>query len=220
MPPTAEQVDRFRYERELLARNIQPLAGVDEAGRGPLAGPVTAAAAVLPAEWVESGLPEPLSGLNDSKQLTARKRDQLYDALTSHSEIDYCIVHIDRDQIDAINILRATHLGMNRALSGLKRRPAHALVDGRPVDSLAFAQTAIVKGDSLSFSIAAASILAKVARDRLMIEYDRQFPDYGFATHKGYGTRQHLAAIARHGPCPIHRLSFAPLKPPPQMELF
>ena len=220
MPRTADEVDRFNYERVFLSKKIQPLAGVDEAGRGPLAGPVTAAAAILPTAWVESGLPESLSGLNDSKQLTEKKRDQLFEAIVAGDEIDYAIANIDAPEIDQINILQATHAAMNRALAGLTQKPVHALVDGKPVKTLSILQTAIVKGDSLSFSIAAASVLAKVSRDRLMLEYDQQYPEYGFATHKGYGTKQHLAAIEKHGPCPIHRLSFAPLKPPPQMELF
>ena len=118
----------------------------------------------------------------------------------------------EAETIDAINILQATHRAMNRALAQLDPPPEHVLVDGRRVHSLRFPQTALVKGDARSFSIAAASVLAKVTRDRLMLEYDRQFPAYGFARHKGYGTAGHLAALAKHGPCPIHRRSFAPLK--------
>jgi len=216
----AGEVDRFAYERPLAAQGIAPLAGIDEAGRGPLAGPVTAAVAVLPQAWIEEGLPEELAGLNDSKQLTEKKREHLFEAITACDEIDYCIADVEPEEIDRINILQATHLAMNQALAGLKNPAAHALVDGRPVNSLAVKQTAIVKGDSLSFSIAAASILAKVSRDRQMVAYHEQFPAYGFAGHKGYGTKSHLAAIEEHGPCEIHRLSFAPMKPPPQMEMF
>ncbi len=214
MARTPDEVDRFHHERILLAQDLHPLAGIDEAGRGPLAGPVTAAAAVLPREWIANGLPAELTGLNDSKQLTEKKRERLYEALVGLSEIDHAVANIEPPEIDRINILQATHAAMNAALAGLKETPRHALVDGRPVKTLTAGQTAIVKGDSLSFSIAAASILAKVSRDRLMLEFDRRYPEYGFATHKGYGTKQHLAAIERHGPCPIHRLSFAPLKPP------
>ena len=215
MPRTPDEVDRFRYERSLLAQDLYPFAGIDEAGRGPLAGPVTAAAAVLPEAWIEGGLPDELKGLNDSKKLTEKKRERLYAAIRALPGIDCAVANIDAAEIDRINILEATHVAMNTALAGLKETPRHALVDGRPVKTLTVSQTAIVKGDSLSFSIAAASILAKVSRDRLMLKYDREYPAYGFAAHKGYGTKQHLAAIAKHGPSPIHRLSFAPLKPPP-----
>lgn len=220
MPRTPDEVDRFHYEQILLAQNVHPIAGIDEAGRGPLAGPVTAAAAVLPPEWITHGLPSALAGLNDSKQLTEKKREQLFSAILELPEIDYAIANIEAAEIDWINILQATHAAMKQALAGLQSEAAHSLVDGRPVKSLPGPQTAIVKGDSLSFSIAAASILAKVSRDHLMLEYDRQYPEYGFATHKGYGTKRHLKAIAEHGPCPIHRLSFAPLKAPAQRELF
>lgn len=216
----AKEVDRFAYERPLAAQGISPLAGIDEAGRGPLAGPVTAAAAVLPPAWIEAGLPQELTGLNDSKQLTEKKREQLFEAITTCDEIDYCIANVEPAEIDLINILQATHLAMNQALAGLRAPAAHALVDGRRVKSLTVKQTAIVKGDSLSFSIAAASILAKVSRDRRMAAYDDEFPLYGFAGHKGYGTKSHLAAIRQHGPCRIHRMSFAPMKPPPQLEMF
>jgi ribonuclease HII len=126
--------------------------------------------------------------------------------------VEYAVAKIDSVQIDAINILHATHQAMNAALAKLKPQPQHALVDGRPVKTMRVPQTAIVKGDARSYSIAAASVLAKVTRDRLMLEFDRQWPVYGFAAHKGYGTAQHLAALAAHGPCPIHRKSFAPLK--------
>jgi ribonuclease HII len=127
--------------------------------------------------------------------------------------VQFAIAQVGAGQIDAINILRATHRAMNNALAQLRPAPEHALVDGRPVKTMAVPQTAIVQGDARSYSIAAASVLAKVTRDRLMLEFDRQWPKYGFAGHKGYGTAQHLAAIAAHGPCPIHRRSFAPLKP-------
>lgn len=212
--------DRLTYERKLLADGIRRIAGIDEAGRGPLAGPVVAAAVVLPVEWIEAGLPEELEGLNDSKQLTEKKRERLFDALQSFDEIESAVVAVEPNEIDHINILEATHAGMNRSLEQLPIPAIHALVDGKPVKNLILPQTAIVKGDSLSFSIAAASILAKVTRDRQMVEYDRQWPEYGFAGHKGYGTKQHLAAIAEHGPSPIHRMSFAPLKPESQMEFF
>ena len=189
------------------------MAGVDEAGRGPLAGPVVAAAAVLPPRWAQSGLPPELNGLNDSKQLTETQREKYFAFLTACDEIEFAIAEIDATQIDEINILQATHRAMNEALAKLNPPPQHALVDGRPVRTMRVPQTAILKGDARSYSIAAASVLAKVTRDRLMVEFDRQWPEYGFAVHKGYGTAKHLAAIEKFGPCPIHRRSFAPLKP-------
>ena len=212
--------DRFAHERDLQAQGIAPVAGIDEAGRGPLAGPVVAAAVVLPPEWIDAGLPPFLEGLNDSKKLSGKKREKLYTAIRECPEIDFGITSVEADEIDRINILQATHAAMNRALAGLRCPVRHALVDGLPVRTLTAPQTAIVKGDSLSFSIAAASILAKVTRDRLMIEHARHHPGYGFAGHKGYGTRQHLEALRLFGPCPIHRRSFAPIKPPSQQELF
>jgi len=217
--PDLREIDRFLIEREHHSRGLSRLAGVDEAGRGPLAGPVVAAAAILPEEWLKAGLPEPLSRLNDSKKLTGKVREDLFDCIMAHPEIEFGVSIVDAGVIDEINILQATHRAMNDALSQLDPSPQHVLVDGNPVQTLALPQTAIVKGDSKSFSIAAASILAKVSRDRLMCAYQEQWPDYGFAGHKGYGTAAHLAAIETHGPCPIHRLSFAPLRTA-QAELF
>ncbi len=212
--------DRLAYERELLKDGVARIAGIDEAGRGPLAGPVVAAAVVLPVEWIKHGLPDELAGLNDSKQLTEKKRERLFEALQAFDEIDSAVVAVEAGEIDEINILQATHAGMNRCLEALAAPAVHALVDGNPVKNLILPQTAIVKGDSLSFSIAAASILAKVTRDRQMVEYDKRWPEYGFAGHKGYGTKKHLAAITEHGPCPIHRMSFAPMKPEAQLDFF
>ncbi len=211
--------DRFEFERALWTQGMTRVAGVDEAGRGPLAGPVFAAAVVLPSKWAESGLPDELTGLNDSKQLTVVQREKFFAFLTACPEVQFAIAQVGAGQIDALNILRATHRAMNDALAQLQPAPEHALVDGRPVKTMLVPHTAIVKGDARSYSIAAASVLAKVARDRLMLEFDRQWPKYGFAEHKGYGTEQHLAAITAHGPCPIHRRSFAPLRPV-QRELF
>ena len=206
-------IDRFEFERALWVRGLARVAGVDEAGRGPLAGPVVAAAAILPAKWVEAGLPRELDGLNDSKQLAPTQRDVFFAFLTGCGEVEFAVAQTDAGQIDEINILRATHQAMNAALAKLNPQPQHALVDGRPVKTMRVPQTAIIKGDARSYSIAAASVLAKVTRDRLMLEFDRRWPAYGFAGHKGYGTARHLAAIAAHGPCPIHRKSFAPMKP-------
>jgi ribonuclease HII len=209
---SAKLSDRFEFERVLWRQNIARVAGVDEAGRGPLAGPVVAAAAILPSRWAEAGLPAGLAGLNDSKQLSETQREKYFAFLTTCAEIEFAIALVNAGVIDEINILQATHHAMNDALAKLNPLPPHALVDGRPVKTLRVPQTAIVKGDTRSYSIAAASVLAKVTRDRLMREYHAQFPSYGFAEHKGYGTARHLAAIEKHGACPIHRKSFAPLK--------
>jgi ribonuclease HII len=157
--------------------------------------------------------------LNDSKQLSARQREDYFALLTGFGEVRYAIAEADAGRIDTINILQATHHAMNEALAALKSAPQHALVDGTRVKTLRFPQTPIVKGDARSYSIAAASVLAKVTRDRAMEAFHERWPDYGFAEHKGYGTPQHLAAIAAHGPCPIHRRSFAPIKQP-EPELF
>jgi ribonuclease HII len=213
--------DRFEFERALLSQGLSRLAGVDEAGRGPLAGPVTAAAVLIPSRWVREGMPAELRDLNDSKQLSAASRETFFALLTAHPEVSFAVARIEPDVIDRINILQATHRAMIEALGGLEPGPDHVLVDGHPVGTLRYPQTALVKGDARSYSIAAASVLAKVTRDRLMMEYDRRWPVYGFADHKGYGTPRHLAALEKHGPCPIHRRSFAPLRPRAQpLELF
>jgi ribonuclease HII len=209
---SAKLSDRFKFERALWQKNFTRVAGVDEAGRGPLAGPVVAAAAILPSRWAESGLPAGLAGLNDSKQLTAALREKYFAFLTSCAEIEFGIALVDAGVIDEINILQATHCAMNEALAKLNPPPQHALVDGRAVKTMHVPQTAIIKGDARSYSIAAASVLAKVTRDRLMLGFHAQFPEYGFAEHKGYGTAKHLAAIEKHGACAIHRKTFAPLK--------
>jgi ribonuclease HII len=209
----AQLIDRFEFERALWSQSVARVAGVDEAGRGPLAGPVVAAAAILPSRWAQAGLPAELAGLNDSKQLTETQREKYFAFLTACAEIEFGIALVDAGVIDEINILQATHRAMNDALAQLQPLPPHALVDGRPVKTLRVPQTAIIKGDARSYSIAAASVLAKVTRDRRMREYAVQFPEYGFEEHKGYGTAQHLAAIEKFGACPIHRKTFAPLKP-------
>jgi ribonuclease HII len=208
----AHPIDRFKFERALWQKKLARVAGVDEAGRGPLAGPVVAAAAILPPHWAESGLPRGLDGLNDSKQLTAIQREKFFEFITGCGEIEFGVAEVAAAQIDEINILQATQRAMNDALAKLIPPPQHALVDGRAVRTMRVPQTAIVQGDARSYSIAAASVLAKVTRDRLMLEFHAQFPEYGFAAHKGYGTAKHLAAIAQFGACPIHRKSFAPLK--------
>ena len=211
MPATKH--NQFEFEAALWSAGLLRVAGVDEAGRGPLAGPVVAAAVVLPPKWLASGLPPELRGLNDSKQLTESRREEFFAVLTRLPEVRFAIASVDSATIDRINILQATHRAMNEALGQLAPALEHALVDGRPVKTLRFPQTAIVKGDARSYSIAAASVLAKVTRDHQAAEWHCEWPVYGFADHKGYGTSQHLDAIRQHGPCPIHRRSFAPLKP-------
>jgi ribonuclease HII len=215
----ASQVDRHLPERGLLAQGWSRVAGVDEAGRGPLAGPVVAAAVILPPEWIRNGVPREYTNLNDSKQLTADQRESYFELLIGHPEVQFHVAELGAEEIDRWNILQATHRAMRAALNGLIPKPGHALVDGRRVPDLGFPQTAMVKGDSRSYSVAAASVVAKVTRDRFMEQADERWPEYGFARHKGYGTPEHLAALARYGPCPLHRRSFAPLRKP-ERELF
>ncbi len=206
---------RFRYERELRARGCDLVAGVDEAGRGPLAGPVVAAAVIFPPAWIANGLPRTLWGLNDSKQLTADEREIYFAKLTGFAEVKYAIAWSDNTLIDEINILQATFRAMNDALARLEPAPLHVLIDGNQRSSVHWNQTPIIDGDAMSYSIAAASVLAKVTRDRMMVEYDRQWPAYAFAEHKGYSTEKHLLALAEHGACPLHRRSFAPIRQAP-----
>ena len=194
----------LHHEDELRAAGHRRVCGIDEAGRGPLAGPVAVAAVVLPDGFR-------LAGLDDSKKLTARKRDQLFAALTTAAGIDWACVLVEADEIDRRNILAATHEGMRRAVAALRTRADVALIDGLPVRMFPVPQRALVGGDGLSLSIAAASVIAKVTRDRIMGEWDARYPQYGFAKHKGYGTKDHLADLHRHGPCPCHRRSFSPV---------
>ena len=193
-------VDLWRYEREAFAEGFAVVCGVDEAGRGPLAGPVCAAAVILPRETV-------IEGLNDSKKLTDQKRRALYDVITERA-VAYGIAFDSEQEIDEINILQATFLAMERAMQKLTVRPQLALIDGNRAKDFGLPVRTIVSGDALSASIAAASILAKVTRDRLMEELDGQYPQYGFAVHKGYGTKRHYEALRAFGPCPIHRRTF------------
>ena len=204
--------DRFYFERALVSAGAQRIAGIDEAGRGPLAGPVVVAAVVLPVSWICGEMPEEFLDLDDSKALTEQKRKAFYHQLTGQTEISRAIVVVEPSEIDALNILEATHQGMVRALRQLEGQVDHVLVDGLPVKAIQTRQTALVKGDSKSYSIAAASILAKVTRDQIMRKYDREFPKYGFAQHKGYPTRAHREALKKWGPCRIHRRSFAPVR--------
>jgi len=190
---------RLSHESELWQQGLASVAGVDEAGCGPLAGPVVAAAVVFPCAWLQTGLPSKLRGLNDSKQLTLEQRESFYSVITSHPDIRHAIASVDVEMIDKINIRQAAWRAMNLALDQLEPRAEHVLVDGLRIKWLPYAQTALVDGDCKSYSIAAASVLAKVTRDRMMAELDQQYPGYGFAEHKGYGTPQHVAAITTLG---------------------
>lgn len=185
------------------------IAGVDEAGRGPLAGPVVAGAVVLPVEGI-AGIGG-LERLDDSKKLSEAWREKLYERIVSSGSVLWAAGLATVEEIDRLNILRATHLAMRRAVEALSTRPCLSLIDGLPVKDFPFPQQAIVKGDGKSLSIAAASIIAKVTRDRLMREHAREYPEYGFDAHMGYGTRRHLEALRTHGICPIHRQTFAPV---------
>ncbi len=191
-------------EIALQTRGFHRIAGIDEAGRGPLAGPVAAAAVILP-----KGFRCP--GLDDSKKISAPKRELLYERLTTDPAICWTVATADREEIDRLNILKATHLAMQRAVDALVPWPDHCLIDGLPVKNFPHAHDGIVKGDGLSLSIAAASIIAKVTRDRIMRVLDAEFPQFGFAKHQGYGTKMHLEALRIHGLCCQHRRSFQPV---------
>ena len=195
-----EAPDLWLYEHEAAREGFACVCGVDEAGRGPLAGPVCAAAVILPPDIQ-------IEGLNDSKKLTDKKRRALYDVITEQA-VSYGIAFADEQEIDEVNILQATFLAMRRAFEKLTVTPDIALIDGNRAPGLSCRERTVVHGDALSASIAAASILAKVTRDRLMEEYDAQYPQYGFAVHKGYGTQRHYAALREFGACPIHRQTF------------
>jgi len=187
------------------------LAGVDEAGRGPLAGPVVAAAVVMCRSLAEREEHGCLAGLTDSKKLSPAVRESFYRFLRGCADIEIGVGMASPEEIDRLNILRATHVAMSRAVSNLPSPPEHVLVDGRPVDGLPCASTSVVGGDATSLLIAAASVVAKVVRDARMRELDRLYPCYGFARHKGYGTAEHVQALLEYGPCPIHRRSFRPV---------
>lgn len=205
-------ISRFKFEREIFLRGIRRVAGVDEAGRGPLAGPVVAAAVILPQAWIENGVPHKLRGLNDSKQVDVEDRKRFHAFLTTHPDVQWGVSIVSVETIDRINILRASLEAMNEALAQLNPGPEHTLVDGPYVSTLKHPQTPLIDGDARSYSIAAASVIAKVTRDRLMIDYDRQYPGYGFAEHKGYMTPRHMTALGELGPCSLHRRSFSPVR--------
>jgi len=193
------------HERQLRAQGFTWIAGIDEAGRGPLAGPVVAAAVMLPEKFRHKTL-------NDSKQLCERRREQIYGELTARVDVLWACAVIAHDEVDRLNILRATHAAMRAAVALLARQPDHLLIDGLPVEGFVITQTALIDGDARSFSIAAASVIAKVTRDRLMHEFDTHFPHYGFSQHKGYATPLHLERLRAYGPCPIHRRTFFPVQ--------
>lgn len=191
----------YEYENAAAERGYRFVCGVDEAGRGPLAGPVCAAAVILPAGLV-------IEGLDDSKKLTEKKREALYEIIKEKA-VAYGVAYGTLCEIEELNILEATYLAMNRAVEVLSVKPDFALIDGNRVPrGLTIPCETVVKGDSKSMSVAAASVLAKVTRDRLMLEYDVKYPQYDFKKHKGYGTREHTELIKKYGPCEIHRLSF------------
>lgn len=190
----------LEYEEDAKARGYSVVCGVDEAGRGPLAGPVCAAAVILPDNTI-------IEGVNDSKKLSEKKREALYDVI-KETALSYCIAYATVDEIENINILNATMLAMKRAVEGLEITPNFAMFDGNKTPDLQIDCEAVVKGDAKSMSIACASILAKVTRDRLLYEYAEEFPQYGFDKHKGYGTKAHREAILEYGPCKYHRPSF------------
>lgn len=194
----------LRLEKALHARGLRIVAGVDEAGRGPLAGPVAAAAVVLPPRFS-------CPGLDDSKKLARVKRETLHAKLTTHAKVRWAVALVHVEEIDTINILRATHRAMQQAVSQLQMEVDHCLIDGLPVPAFPWPHDGVVKGDGLSLSIAAASVIAKVTRDRWMHEVAQEFPQYGFERHQGYGTPEHLTALRTHGPCRIHRRSFQPV---------
>ena len=189
----------FAYERS-LAPDVRPYCGVDEAGRGPLAGPVCAAAVILPDDAV-------IPGLNDSKKLSEKKREELYGVICQ-TALTFAVAFASVEEIETLNIKGAAYLAMDRAVAELDPAPVLALVDGNDKNTLSVAAIKVVKGDQLCASIAAASILAKVTRDRFMCDLDREYPMYGFARHKGYGTAAHYEALRRYGPSPVHRPSF------------
>ena len=193
-------MDWLEFEKEALAKGYKSVCGVDEAGRGPLAGPVCAAAVILPEGVI-------IDGVNDSKKLSEKKRESLFDVIREQA-LSYSIAYATVDEIEEINILNGTMLAMRRAIDGLDIKADYAMIDGNKIPPLDIDAECIVKGDAKSMSIACASILAKVSRDRLLYKYAEEYPMYGFDKHKGYGTKVHREAILKYGPCQYHRKSF------------
>lgn len=195
-----EKIDLWETEHQLREKGYTAICGVDEAGRGPLAGPVCAAAVILPMDLA-------IPGLNDSKKLTEKKREELYPIICEQA-VAYGIAFADHKEIDSVNILQATFLAMERAIAQLRGKADFALIDGNREKDFGLPVQTLIKGDSRSANIAAASVLAKVTRDRYMLEMAKEYPGYGFEIHKGYGTKAHYDALTRLGPCAIHRMSF------------
>lgn len=206
MPRLSDEEELLRQEKmretekRLAREGYRYIAGIDEAGRGPLAGPVYAAAVILPPDIR-------LDGINDSKKLSPKKREELFDEITKKA-VCYSIFSVDEKKIDEINILNATHMAMNGAAASLSQKPDYVIIDGNSIKNMTFPHETIVKGDAKSISIAAASVLAKVARDRYITKMAERYPEYGFEKHKGYGTKEHTDAILKYGVTPIHRKTF------------
>ncbi len=197
-----ERLKRLKeYENQLRSKGFEFICGIDEAGRGPLAGPVVVASVIMPADSI-------IEGVNDSKKVSEKKREKLYDLILEEA-ISYGVGIIGQDEIDDINILNATKKGLTMSLKELDKKPDLIIVDALThIDTLGIPYESIIKGDAKCYSISAASIIAKVTRDRIMREWDKVYPQYGFATHKGYGTAAHIKAIKEYGPCPLHRKTF------------
>ena len=199
-----EKVNLYKYEKELWDNNIEYVAGVDEVGRGPLIGPVVTACVILPHDFV-------LEGLNDSKKLSEKKRDEYYDVIMENA-LSVSVGMMDEKIIDEVNIYEATKLAMYEAINKSKIKPDHVLIDAMKLEKLDIPNTPIIKGDAKSISIAAASVIAKVTRDRMMLELDNKYPMYGFKKHKGYVTKLHLEMLEKYGVSEVHRRSFGPVK--------
>lgn len=198
-----DQINLYEFEEKLYDEGFHLICGVDEAGRGPLAGPLVVAACILP-PFLR------IEGINDSKQLSAKKRKELYKVIVKNA-LAYKIVFVTEEDVDSLNIYQATKKGMLMAIAGLKHKPDYALIDGMPLGELEIPHNSIIHGDARCASVAAASILAKVTRDEYMEKMDIKYPNYGFKKHKGYGTKAHMQALEKYGPCKIHRKSFAPV---------
>lgn len=197
------ETNRYQFEEELEDTGVKYIAGVDEAGRGPLAGPVVVAAVIMPID-------SRIKGINDSKKLSDKKRNELYKIIVREA-ISIGISFVDEKKIDELNVFEATKLGMLEAVSKLTVKPEHVLIDSMPLNEINLPHTSLIHGDTLSASIAAASIVAKVTRDSYMDKMDFKYPNYGFKHHKGYCTKEHLEALDKYGPCEIHRQSFTPV---------
>ena len=198
-----DQINLYEFEEKLYDEGFHLICGVDEAGRGPLAGPLVVAACILP-PFLR------IEGINDSKQLSAKKRKELYKVIVKNA-LAYKIVFVTEEDVDSLNIYQATKKGMLMAIAGLKNKPDYALIDAMPLGELEIPPNSIIHGDARCASVAAASILAKVTRDEYMEKMDIKYPNYGFKKHKGYGTKAHMQALEKYGPCKIHRKSFAPV---------